>query len=301
MSAIAPAVQLGEPTAARLTRYRPLLPAILLLVLTAMVFYPTLAKLVHTWWVDPNFSHGFLIPIFSAWVVWRHRSVLRPANILPSSWGLVLIACALLLLIAGTVGVEQFLPGVALVLLLGGFVATFLGWNIFRQLLFAWAMLFLMLPIPAIVLNQITIPLQFLSSQLATSLLSLIGIPILREGNVITLPVMQLEVAEACSGIRSLVSLTTLALMYGYVAEPSWVRRIVLALAAIPIAIAANALRIFGTGLCVEYWDPSKAAGFFHEFSGWVVFILSMALILLVHAMLCKIGGGRVHERSRPA
>ena len=272
-----------------------------LLLLTAAVFYPVVLGLVHTWWTDPNSSHGFLIPIFSAWVVWHRRSVLQPARILPSSWGLLFIACALLLLIVGTVGVEQFLPGVALVLLLGGYIATFLGWKTFRRLLFPWAMLFLMLPIPAIVLNQITIPLQFLSSQLATSLLSLIGIPILREGNVITLPVMQLEVAEACSGIRSLVSLTTLALMYGYLAEPSWLRRIVLVLAAIPIAVAANALRIFGTGLCVEYWDPTKASGFFHEFSGWVVFILSMALILLVHAMLCKIGGGRVHERSQPA
>lgn len=301
MSAITPAVQPGELTAAPLAGYRLWSPAVLLLVLTTVVFYPTIVDLVHTWWSDPNFSHGFVIPVFSAWVVWRHRSVLQQARPHPSSWGLFFIACALLMLIAGTVGVERFLPAVALVLLLGSYAVTFLGWSVFGRLLFPWAMLFLMVPIPAIVLNQITLPLQLLSSQLATSLLSLIGIPVLREGNVITLPVMQLEVAEACSGIRSLVSLTTVVLIYGYLVEPSRLRRIILVLAAIPIAVASNALRIFGTGLCVEYWDPTKAAGFFHEFSGWAVFILSMALVLVVHAMLSRVGRGRVSNGSRPA
>lgn len=301
MGAIQSAVQPAGSTATKHAPYRPSLPTIALLALTAVVFYPVAAGLVRAWSIDPNSSHGFAIPVFSAWVVWRHRSELQPITSTASFSGLILVAFALLLMVVGTIGAEQFLPGIALVLLLGGYVATFLGWNAFRRLLFPWALLFLMVPIPSIVLNQITLPLQVLSSQLATSLLSLIGIPVLREGNVITLPVMKLEVAEACSGIRSLISLTTLVVMYGYLAESSWVRRVVLALAAIPIAVAANALRIFGTGVCVEYWDPTKAVGFFHGFSGWALFMVSVALVLLVHAMLCRIGDALTPDRGRPA
>ncbi len=141
------------------------------------------------------------------------------------------------------------------------------------------------IPLPAIIFNQITFPLQILASKLASGLLSspIFGVPVLREGNVIELPLMKLEVAEACSGIRSLMSLFTLAVFYGYFMEKSSWRRVVLVLASIPIAIAANAVRILGTGLCVQYWDPDKAMGFFHEFSGWVIFLVSLVCLYLVH------------------
>ena len=152
-----------------------------------------------------------------------------------------------------------------------------------RELKFPLAVLLLAIPFPAIVFNQITFPLQLLASQLASDLLPLLGVPVLREGNVIQLPVMQLEVAEACSGIRSLMSLFTLAVFYGYFLERTTGRRVILALASIPIAVAANAARIVGTGLCVQYWDPEKALGFFHEFSGWVMFLISLACLYLVH------------------
>ena len=152
------------------------------------------------------------------------------------------------------------------------------------------------IPIPAIVFNQITFPLQLLASRMARDLLPLFGVPVLREGNVIELPAMKLEVAEACSGIRSLMSLFTLAVFYGYFLEKSISRRVVLALASIPIAIAANALRILGTGLCVQYWDPDKAMGFFHEFSGWVIFLVSLACLYLVHRTMLLIPA-----KGRPA
>jgi exosortase len=112
-------------------------------------------------------------------------------------------------------------------------------------------------------------------------------VPVLREGNVIELPAMKLEVAEACSGIRSLMSLFTLSIFYGYFLEKSFLRRAVLALASVPIAIAANAVRILGTGLCVQYWDPEKAMGFFHEFSGWVIFLVSLGCLFIVHRIMC--------------
>jgi exosortase len=135
--------------------------------------------------------------------------------------------------------------------------------------------------------------LQTLASKLASALLPLFGVPVLREGNVIELPAMKLEVAEACSGIRSLMSLFTLSVFYGYFLEKSFLRRTILALASIPIAIAANGLRILGTGLCVQYWDPDKALGFFHEFSGWVMFLVSLSCLFLVHRIMLLFPAGR--------
>jgi exosortase len=143
-----------------------------------------------------------------------------------------------------------------------------------------------MIPIPAILYNQLTFPLQFLASKFATGLLSLAGVPVLREGNVIRLPAMDLEVAEACSGIRSLISLTSLAVVFSYFLETRVWKRAALVIAAIPIAVAANALRIMGTGLLVEYWDPSKGQGFFHEFSGWVIFLFSIMMLYAAHKLM---------------
>jgi exosortase len=143
-----------------------------------------------------------------------------------------------------------------------------------------------MIPIPAIIFNQITFPLQILASKVASSVLPLCGVPVLREGNVINLPAIPLEVAEACSGIRSLMSLATLAVIYGYLMEARpWVR-VVLALASIPVAVVANSLRIVGTGLLVQYWDPDKAEGFFHLFSGWLIFVVSLVMLFLLHQLL---------------
>ena len=163
--------------------------------------------------------------------------------------------------------------------MLAGLTLSFGGWQLLKELRFALLVLLLAIPLPAIFFNQITFPLQILASKLASDLLPCFGVPVLREGNVIQLPLMKLEVAEACSGIRSLMSLFTLAVFYGYFMEKSNRRRVVIVLASIPIAIAANAVRILGTGLCVQYWDPDKAMGFFHEFSGWVIFLVSLTCL----------------------
>jgi exosortase len=207
---------------------------------------------------------------------------------------------ALAVLIAGVLGAELFLSRISLLLLIAGLVIFFRGWQSFRAVLFPWAFLFLMIPIPEIVFSQITFPLQILASKVAALLLPLLGVPVLREGNVINLPAMPLEVVEACSGIRSLLSLVTLAIIYGYLVETrTWVR-VTLALASIPIAVAANSLRIVGTGLLVQYWDPDKAEGFFHIFSGWLVFVVALAMLLLFHRLLL-IGRTPTGERNAEA
>ena len=278
------AVEAKELAAAgRQLRPQTLLLAAAMAVFVGLVYYKVLANLVGDWWNDPNFSHGFFVPAFSLFVLWQKRPELSKIEIRPSWWGMFFVAGALAMLILGALGAEFFLARTSFVILLAGLVIHFLGWRMFRAVLFPWAVLFLMIPIPAIIFNQVTFPLQLLASRLATVLLSLLGVPVLREGNVIQLPIMSLEVAEACSGIRSLVSLTTLAVIYGYFIETRTSRRIWMAVFAVPIAVAANAMRVMGTGLVAQYWDPAKAEGFFHEFSGWIIFLLSLGMLLLVH------------------
>lgn len=256
-------------------------------LLVAAVYFQVLGKLVTDWWQIPDFSHGFLVPIFAAYLLWEKRSVLLATEIAPSWSGIPVMALGLAVLLVGVYGSELFLSRVSLLIVLAGLTLCFGGSQLLRELRFALLVLLLAIPIPAIVFNQITLPLQLLASKLASNLLPLFAVPVLREGNVIVLPIMKLEVAEACSGIRSLMSLFTLAVFYGYFMEKSVWRRVVLVLASVPIAIAANAFRIVGTGLCVQYWDPDKAVGFFHEFSGWVIFLVSLACLYLVHrAML---------------
>ena len=255
-------------------------------ILMMAVYYRVLAKLVLDWAEIPDFSHGFLVPIFAAYLVWAKKKTLLQTKVAPTWSGVAVVALGLVVLLLGVYGAELFLSRISLVILLAGLVLSFGGWELLKELRFPILVLILAIPIPAIIFNEITFPLQILATKLASALLQLFNVPVLREGNVIQLSVMKLEVAEACSGIRSLVSLFTLAIFYGYFLEKSPLRRTILAVASIPIAIAANAVRIFGTGLCVQYWDPDKAMGFFHEFQGWVMFLVSLGCLFIVHRII---------------
>jgi len=261
-----------------------------LLALVVFIYHSIVASMVRDWLNDPNFSHGLFVPMFSGYVVWQRRDRLRQLPLRPAVFGLVIIAGALALLLVGVLGAELFLSRTSIIALLVGLVVYYFGWAHLRALAFPLAFLIFMVPLPSIVMNEITFPLQFLASKLASGLLPLIGVPVLRQGNVINLPSMSLEVAEACSGIRSLTSLIVLAIIYGYMMESRRWARYVLVAAAIPIAVIANALRILGTGACVQYWDPEKAEGFFHSFSGWLLFMVSVALLLTIQSALKLVG-----------
>jgi exosortase len=254
--------------------------------LMLLIYHGILVKLVIDWWQDPNFSHGFLVPIFSGYLIWSKRNVLLSTKLEPSWIGVAVVAFGLAVLLLGIYGAELTLSRVSFVIVLIGIVLAFGGFPLWRELRFALLVLLLAIPLPALIFNQITLPLQTLAAKAASSMLPLFGIPVLREGNVITLPSMSLEVAEACSGIRSLMSLFTISIFYGYFMETSSKKRVILAMASVPIAIVANALRILGTGLCVQYWNPEKALGFFHEFSGWLIFIVSLFCLFLVHRLM---------------
>jgi len=279
-----------EPLPERLVepapKHYPWWKAVVLLGFIGWLYASILGRLVGQWWNDPNFSHGFFVPAFALFVLWQDRSRLASLPRAPSLWGLLILVTALCVLVVGVLGAELFLSRVSLLLLIAGLVVLFLGWNYLRAVLFPFAFLILMIPIPAIIFNQITFPLQILASKVAAAVLPLAGAPVLREGNVINLPTMPLEVAEACSGIRSLLSLATLAIIYGYLMETRNSVRVVLTLAAVPIAVAANSSRIVGTGLLVQYWDPSKAEGFFHAFSGWLIFVISLVMLFLLHQVI---------------
>ncbi len=286
---VTPVLQ-SQPPEGRASASRQMSPSwwhlAVLVGLLLWLYFPTLTRLVTQWWNDPNFSHGFFVPLFSAFVVWQDRSRLRQLSSRPSWWGLPLVGFGLCVLIVGQMGAELFLSRVSMLIVLAGLIVLFQGWAFFRALLFPWAFLFLMIPIPALIFNQLTFPLQLLASKVSRTILLWLGVPVLREGNVIVLPAMALEVAEACSGIRSLMSLATLAVIYGYLMERNVVVRIVMAVAAIPIAVAANSLRIVITGLLVQHWDPEKAEGFYHEFSGWLIFVVSLLMLYFLHHII---------------
>ena len=245
-----------------------------------------LAHLILQWWQNPNFSHGFFVPAFSALVIWQERHALAKIPLKPSWSGLPIAVLAVCTLVLGQLGAELFLSRFSLLILLAGLIALFCGWTYFRALLFPWAFLILMIPIPTLIFNQIAFPLQLLASWLSSLILPLLGVPVFREGNLITLPAMPLEVAEACSGIRSLMSLVTLAIMYGYLMEKRMWMRWALAFASVPIAVAANGVRIIGTGLLVQYWDPEKAEGYYHSSWGWLIFVISLLMLYGLHSVM---------------
>jgi exosortase len=286
MSELAQAVSLSESVRRPLWRRSGVWEALVLAALAGWLYVPILRHLVGQWWADPNFSHGFFVPAFSFYLLWQQRARLREIQPTPSLWGLPIIVCSMCVLILGSFGAELFISRMSLLFLIAGMTIFFMGWETFRAVLFPLVFLVLMVPIPAIVFSQITFPLQILASKLSAWLLPFLGVPVLREGNVINLPAIPLEVVEACSGIRSLLSLITLAIMYGYLLEERVAIRIALALASVPIAVAANGLRIVGTGLLVQYWDPDKAEGFFHAFSGWLIFVVSLLMLFVLHKCL---------------
>jgi exosortase len=270
-----------------------LLPAAVIVLLLLLLYSRIGAKLVLDWYELPDFSHGFLIPFFTAFLLWERRDRIAQAPLRPQQKGLVLVAVALFVLLIGRFGADLFFMRISFLMLTAGIVLSLFGFAMLRILALPILVLLLAIPLPTVLFNQLTFPLQMFASSLASSMLPLAGVPVLREGNVITLASMQLEVAEACSGIRSMMSLFAVAVLFGYFFEKSNVRRVLLALASLPIAVLANAIRIFGTGICVQYWNPDKAVGFFHEFSGWLMFLVSLVALYLTHMATRTFAPGR--------
>ncbi len=280
---------------------RVVVTLVLVAVGFAVLYQHVLVKLAGDWASDGNYSHGFLIAPMAAYLVWERRARLAAAVLRPSWLGLVVVVSSVAVLAAGVLGAELFLARVSMLGVLAGAVVFIGGWQVLRILAFPIGFLLLAIPIPAILFNQIAFPLQLLASRFGEFALVVAGVPVLREGNVITLSNTTLEVAEACSGIRSLVSLLTLAIVYGYVMDRRTWARVALALASIPVAIAANGIRVAGTGIAAHYIGPAAAEGFFHEFSGWLVFIVAFLLLFAVQRAIAWTGRSRKAGPGSPS
>jgi exosortase len=265
-------------------------------------YFDVMRTLVEAWSTDDNYSHGFLIVPLALYLTWERRERFLGQAAKPSLVGLVVVLASLLVLAAGVLGSELFLTRISLVGSLVGAVLFLQGWGRLRVLAFPLVFLLLMIPLPAIIFNQIAFPLQLLASRVGEQTLTSLDIPVLREGNVLILATTTLEVAEACSGIRSLVSLLTLGIMFGYFADSrQWVR-LAIAFSTIPVAIAANGLRVAGTGIAAHQFGPEAAEGFFHTFSGWLVFIAAFAMMLALQRLIVRFSPAvRVRPLESPA
>jgi exosortase len=254
-----------------------------------ILYWQVFARLIDAWIVDGNYSHGWLILPIALYFVWERRAKLEATPLKPSWFGLVVFAGSIMVLLAGILGSELFLARVSLIGLLAGIILFLFGWKHLRILAFPLAFLLLMIPIPAIVFNKIAFPLQLFASRVGESTISAFNIPVLREGNVLVLAHTKLEVAEACSGIRSLVSLLTLGIVYAYFSDSrAWVRTLIV-LSTIPVAILANGARVAGTGIAAHYFGPGAAEGFYHEFAGWAIFIIAFIMMLAIQKIVVRL------------
>jgi exosortase len=276
-----------------------------------------LVKLANNWWTDENYSHGLLVPVIIGYILWLQRDKFATEPARPSVLlGGLAVAFALFALWTGVAGAELYTQRLSLVLLITGTVVYFFGLGFLRLIAVPLVLLLLAIPIPAIIFNKIAFPLQLFASRCAVWSMSMLGIPVLRQGNVIELKPLnsfdtkKLEVVEACSGIRSLMTLMTLAVVFAYFTYPrtndssgprgplGWLRSfgfwrtVIVVLSAVPIAILTNAARVSGTGVLSHYYGTGVADGFFHTFSGWVIYIVAFLLLFAV---------GWIADRFKPA
>lgn len=266
--------------------------------LLLLCYAPVLYRLGVQWATDEDMGHGFFVPVIAAFIAWQRRDQLLACERRPSNWGLVLIVWAALQELAATLGAELFTARLSFVIALTGIVLYVGGRRWLRILAFPLSLLLFMIPIPQILYARLTLSLQMIASALGEWLIDLMGIPVIREGNLLRLPSQTLDVAEACSGIRSLLSLGFLSLVYGYFADKrSWVRWL-LFLATVPIAIAANGIRVGLTGLMSEI-NTKLAQGAYHETEGYIVFIVALAALLLTHraiALIARVANAKRKE-----
>ena len=288
------------------TALKPFWRVLAISVAIAFAYATVLRKLGLDWWTDENYSHGLLIPFVIGYILWTSRERFKQQLSHPSIfWGTAAVVFAVFALWAGTAGAELYTQRLSLVLLVAGVVIYFWGFQVLRLTLVPLVLLVLAIPIPLIVFNKIAFPLQIFASRCAVWSMRLFDIPVLRSGNVIELlprgsfETKKLEVVEACSGIRSLMTLLTLSVVFAYLTHSrggqngggpralSWKsygfwRSAILVVAAVPIAILTNALRVSGTGVLAHYYGTKVADGFFHSFSGWVIYIAAALLMFAV-------------------
>jgi exosortase len=250
------------------------------------MYAPVLRSMARQWWDDPSYSHCLLVPVFAAYALWHERTRWRSVPVRASDYGLALMLSAIGLLILGILGSEHFTARVSLIFLISGIIVFLAGWKVLRSAAFPIGYLVFMIPLPTIIYYQMTFPLQLLASRLGADGLVALGVPTIREGNLLILPNCTLEVVEACSGVRSLLSLLAAVVAYVYLSEPSTWKRCILVASTVPIVIFSNGLRLVATGVLSFFFGPGADSGLAHTGLGLVFFALALLSILVVHSLL---------------
>jgi exosortase len=261
-----------------------------LVFLFVLLYFQVIIGLVNDWWVDSNYSHGFLVPLVSAYLIWKKRGKLKSLQKKRSYWGFLILLLGLGIYIVGTAGSEYFSARFSLIVVLFGLTFYLNGKEWAKELLFPLAFLAFMVPIPYVIYYSIAFPMQLFSTKLSYYILHSIGLPSIRQGNIIYLPNYSLEVVEACSGLRSLVSLLALGTFFAYVTFKSNLKRFILFLSVFPIAIGANIFRIFITAVGAYVVSPKLAEDFLHKLSGLIVFLVSV-FSLFIFSRIIRIFG----------
>lgn len=265
-------------------KYFYLLSALLLLV-----YLPAIIDLVSDWYNDANYSHGFLVPLISGYLIWKKRHVLAGIQTASSRMGYVLIAFGMVTFILGNGASEYFTVRFSLVVTIFGIALCHFGRPVVSKIWFALLFLLFMIPIPYVLYFSVAFPLQLLASKVTSTILNLIGMTVIRQGNILNLPNQALEVAEACSGMRSLVSLLALGAIYAYMTQKKTAAQIVLFLSTIPIAVIGNIFRVFVTALIVYTTDANVTDEPMHSIMGALVFVVAFILLFIFGAILRRL------------
>jgi exosortase len=277
----------GSPRAAQAAPPLPWPTLAWVSALLLVCYAPVLSYLVKQWYFDPDMGHGFFVPLIAGYIAWKKRDLIAGKVPRPNWWGLAIVIWSGFQLYFATLGADLFLARTSFIICLVGAVLLLGGVDYLRIFAFPLFVLCFMIPIPGVLYNEITFPLQLIASRAAENTISLLQIPVIREGNVLELANQKLNVVEACSGIRSLLTLTFLSLVYGYFSEKrTWIR-VALFLLTIPIAVVANAGRVTITGMIAQF-KPEWAEGMFHEAQGWVIFMTAFALLAIAHQLIVR-------------
>jgi len=257
--------------------------------LVIFLYYPEIRFMVNEWWTKHEYSHGFLIPLISGFIVWRKRDALRSAPVMPDATGVLLLIMGIALLIIGYVSFEPFMRRISILVTLSGLVYFLLGSRIFKILLFPIGYLIFMIPPPYALFKSIAVNLRLFSATVTYVIINAFGIPIVQQGTNLDLPNISLVVADFCTGILSLISIIAIAVFYAYLTQRTLLNRTLLVLLSIPIAIFGNIFRLTVTVVLAYFYGGRVLGSFIHQFHGTVNFIVTLTLLILAGNIITRI------------
>ena len=261
--------------------------------LLVVIFLPVFPGLWNAWMNHSNSSHGVLVPLVSLYFIWDRRFDLKNSKLSSSRWGLIILVLSLVFYLLALIGGIAFVSRLMIIFSLVGSVLYLFGKDVFRVIAFPLIFLLFMVPVPDSIIGMVSLPLQTFATKISAGIIQTCSIPVLREGNMLYFVQTQLEVAEACSGIRSIVAITMLSTIFVYISKGSLAQKAIILCSAVPVALLANIMRVSGTGILAHFYGDQVARGFLHDFSGLVVFLFGLIVLSLEYWLLIKIWKNR--------